>query len=624
MAFIRTIVNNSRDSHQTSPAYVLTFTRYSNRDLVNYKGEDVLKTRKPLVVVNDAVSITVSNSKSSPISTFSCTLKQGDINYLTAVAPGDYVTVNMVNWETKAMEIRKKALTEKAINHADDGFKGLFKILNVNMVLAVSDNGIKQYQVQITGRGFDEFNNIIYFNPALPRAVSESSGFLFLNAFDNWSELLQKPETNNVQNLLKEVVKRSIGEGLKVTDTDGNLNQISAYELPLQVATLLKVPGGKNIADINKYYFGIWNTNFKSEVGLPSYNGFTSFFESAKPVNDGVNSFFNTGNGNELQGSRQIAFSDFQQVKVWSLIKDYSNPVLNESYTCYRLGLDNYVYPSLIVRQKPFNNRNYENFAVDRGRSISDVANHTKFLDLPRWRISPSLIKSINLGRSDSGRINFVQVFSRNLSMNKEFNDAAQIATGNFVEDKDDIRRHGRKPYIVNCNYDYPSSIKELRAREWALLVADWVFNGHLKMNGTMQTVGIEEPICIGDNLEFDDVVYHIESITHTMNLSNNGVKVFRTNLSLSMGISEKSSDTVPIYAEMDHTDSYKRRLDDFKKEQVLPGFSDTQDLPSRVRGEEVEETKQESFSNPLSSDKGKKSVSDLRKKQEEKLKKDE
>jgi hypothetical protein len=609
MAFTRRIGYDIEDSHQSSPAYVLTFTRYSNRDLVNYKGEKSLATRNPFVVVNDAINVTVSNSKSSPVSTFSCTLKQGDINYLTAVAPGDYVIVNMVNWETKAMQIRERALGQKPINRADDGFKGLFKILNVNMVLNVSDDGMKQYQVQITGRGFDEFNNVLYFNPAMPKAVDDSKGLLFLNAFDNWEDLLKDKEKNNVQFLLKEIIKRTIGQGLKVIDKDTKLNQVLSYQIPVQVANLLGINNGKHIADINKYYFGIWNPSFKSNTGLPSYNGFTSFFQSENAANDGINAFYNTGDGNKLQGSRQIAFQDFQQVKVWSLIQDYSNPVLNESYTCYRLGLDNKVYPTLVVRQKPFSNRSYENFVVNNsnGGTSSDIANNTKFLDLPRWKISPDLIKSINLGRSDSGRINFVQVFSRSQSIDPKFNAAAQIEQGNFFEDKNDVRRNGRKPFIVTCNYDYPGADSELRARQWTLLVADWVLNGHLKMNGSMQTVGIEEPICIGDNLEFDGIVYHIESVSHSIGINNNGIKFFRTNFSLSMGISDKSSDEIPVYSEMDHTDAYTRRLDDSKKEKVLPGFSDTQDLPSRTEGEEINETKQKSFTNPNVSNKGKK-----------------
>ena len=145
MAYTKSIGSNSKDSHQTSPAYVLTFVRFSNRDVYNYKNVGNLETRTPLVVVNDATSISIQNNKSNPNPTFSCILKQGDINYLTAIHPGDFVLVNMVNWETKAMEIRDRAAASRAVNRQNDGFKGLFKILDVNMILSVDATGSKQY-----------------------------------------------------------------------------------------------------------------------------------------------------------------------------------------------------------------------------------------------------------------------------------------------------------------------------------------------------------------------------------------------------------------------------------------------------------------------------------------------
>ena len=253
------------------------------------------------------------------------------------------------------------------------------------------------------------------------------------------------------------------------------------------------------------------------------------------------------------------------------------------------------------MRQKPFNTEHYDNFAK------GDVTEHTKFLTLPRWRISPDLITNLNIGRSDNGRINFCQVFTRSLSVDSNFDQAAQIRAGNFVEDKDDIIRNGRKPFVASCNYDYAGSDTEHRARKWARLVADWVFNGHLKMNGTIESVGIEDPICVGDNLELDNIVYHIETIAHNMTISADGFNSFRTSLNLSMGVSKDSTASVPVYAEMDHTDSYTRRKDDYEHEKILPGFSDTQDLPSRSLGEEVKETRQATFTNPISGNKGKK-----------------
>jgi len=605
MAFVKNIEPNSVDSHQTSPAYVLTFTRWRNRDTKNYK-EKSTTTRKPLVVVNDAVSVTIKCDKSTPNTTFSCTLKQGDLNYLTAVHPGDYVIANLVNWKSKAMEIRTRALKPSPINKIDDGFKGLFKIQDVNMVLNVAPNGSKQYYVQITARGFDEFNNILYFNPAMATGDAATK-ILLLNNFKNWTDLIKNKNTNNIQDLLKEVVKRTIGEGFDrlVPKKDLKLNQIPSYIVPEQVSTLLNKKTSY-IADINNYYLGIWEPTksggffstpssvilSQSSLGFNSYKGFSSFFST----DEGGNYFKTTS---EMPGSKTIDISDFQSVNVWSLLSDYANSNINELYTCYRVGVDGkYVYPSFIARQKPFNTEHYEKSAGDK-----DVTKNTKFLNLPRWKISPFLITSLNIGRSDKGRVNFCQIFTRSLSMDKNFNQSMQISEGNFVEDEEDIKRNGRKPYIASCNYDYAGAETEFRAAKWAKLVADWLFGGHLKMTGTMQTVGIEEPICIGDNLEFDNIVYHIESTTHTMTIDGNGFNTFRTAISLSMGVSRDSNKEIPVYAEMDYTDTLTRRQDDHREgnEKVLPGFSDAQDLPSRTLGEETTETREATFTNPKS-----------------------
>lgn len=577
---------NIKLADQVSPGYVLTFVRYSNRDTKNYALEFEI-TRKPFVVVNDAVSVTVNYSKSDPIPTMSCSLRQGDINYLTAVSPGDYVIVNMVNWETKAMQIREKALAGSPINEKDDGFKGLFKILDVNMALAVGPNGEKSYYVNVTARGFDEFNNILYFNPALPQ---EQSGIIgLLNNFNQWRDVVKNKGIDNVESLVQGVIERSIGEE-SAGNLKGNLNQIPAYIVPKLVSDLLGTKGGdveikgrpmKTISGINKYYTGIWAAQ-------------NSYF----PFTQDKGSFYKTGI--PLPGYKLPDFENFQNIKVWSLLQDYSNSQINECYTCYRLGPNNRVYPSVVIRQKPFSTNHFESFMEKEG--LKGVAiPHTKFLNLPRWKIPPEMITGINIGRSDHGRINFVIVFSRTVTLKPGTNDAVQMAKGNFVEDMDDIRRNGRKPYIVNCHFDYPSNQSEVRSKNWAVLMADWVFNGHLKMNGAIQSTGIEEPICIGDNLELDSVVYHIENITHNIGIDAGGYKYFTTNLTLSYGVDLRSQNntTIPIYAEMDNTDSFERRKDDFNKEKLLPGFSDSQDWPGRSDGEEVKETKQASFTNP-------------------------
>jgi hypothetical protein len=608
MAFIETIEKNTPDSHQTSPGYVLTFIRYEYRDVYMYGDinnlDDAIDTRRNFVVVNDAIQVKVSNNKSNPVPTFSCVFKQGDINYLTAVHPGDYVTVNMLNFKDDAMKVRDRALSGLAINRVQDGFKGVFKVQDVRMFLQVDpSSGRKEYYVQVTGKGFDEFNNVLYFNPAITEeiAAKNSVDFLFLNNFANWADLIKKRETNNVQDLVKAVITRCIGEKMVVRKkAKEKLNQIPSYQVPQSLGALLNRKTAKYISQINNYYLGTWNNTISRAKDL---KGFSIFFDEDEGTPGG--NFWKTKV--PLEGSRSIDMQDFQSTSVWSLLQDYGNAELNDMYTCYRVDpTGKFVYPSVVVRQKPFNTRHYEEFIMKK-ENQNVASPHTKFLDLPRWYIDPDLITSFNVGRSDAGRINFVQIYTRALSLDPELDQANQIVSGNWVEDQKDVIRNGRKPFIRNINYDFAGSDTEHRAKKWAYLVADWVMGGHLKMNGTLECAGIEKPICVGDNLELDNIVYHIESTDHVMNISPEGVNTFRTQLQLSMGVDKNSSSTIPVYAEMDHTDSLRRREQDYKRgTKMLPGFSDTQDLPSRDKGEEVKETPQKSFTNPKNSNKGK------------------
>jgi hypothetical protein len=567
MAYTRFIEPSTDDSHQTSPAYVLTFVRWQQRDTSSFPSVgDFLSVKSPFVVMNDAIQVTVSCKKNEPSPTFSCRLRGGDINYATAIAPGDFVLVNMLDWADKAVEVRNKAVSYQPINGYNDGFKGLFKVNDVRKNLIVNKEGVKQYVFDITARGFDELNNLLYYNPAIVKQVKEASPLYFLSVLDEkWVEVVQNPGRDNIQELLKSVIVFTIGSGSKgLVNEDIPINKRPKFMMPPQLGKLINRNGSPLYAsDINNYYIGIWQP---SGGGDPA-SGFAGFF---KPKGG------NVYEGSKLEGSRQFLVADFQNVKVWSVLKNYSNPVLNEMYTTYRVGDDNHVHPSLVIRQKPFNTPEYGGIT------------HTKFLDLPRWKISPELITALSLGRTDAARINFVQIFSRDLSVDANYNQAEQIKKGNFKGDTDDIRRSGMKPYIATCNYDYPSSEKQLRAPQWAELVYNWLSNGHLKMNGSIQTIGIQEPISIGDNLEFDGVVYHIESVTHNMSINPDGQKEFRTNITLSMGIADNSSNPFPVFGEMDSTDALSARLRDQQGENVLPGFSDAQDIPGRTNGHKI------------------------------------
>ena len=171
------MTDNSEDNliNQSSPTWVLTFVRWNVRDTLRAIPEtgvstDLLSVRRPLVVESDCIQVTTTSNKSTLTPSMSAVLKETDENYSTAIAPGDFVFVNMLNWESDARRIVNIARSTNIgpINRANDGFKGIYKVQSVRKTISVDpDTGIKQVIVRVDGYAFTEFNNSIYYNPYL-------------------------------------------------------------------------------------------------------------------------------------------------------------------------------------------------------------------------------------------------------------------------------------------------------------------------------------------------------------------------------------------------------------------------------------------------------------------------
>jgi hypothetical protein len=246
--------------------------------------------------------------------------------------------------------------------------------------------------------------------------------------------------------------------------------------------------------------------------------------------------------------------------------------------------------PTLVFRQIPFTNEDFSNTIKSSSKSLLDTSIPvTRFLTLPRWKINPALILEQDIGREEAARINFVQFFGRS-SLGVEGADiAAEIAQGNYLYDINDVQRSGLRPYIVTTQFDDPTNVnKDYRSPVWAKILGDCLIGGHLKLNGTIQTAGISDPISVGDNLEFDGIVYHIEQIAHSCNYSKKGDRIFRTTISLSNGISISSSATGTRYAEMNYTQANDLRNRDHNNNSILPGVSESQDVVYRTKNPDI------------------------------------
>lgn len=580
-AYTREIVKNTPDSHQTSPAYVLTFVRWANRDTVNYSG-DKFTARKPMVVINDCVDLTVSENKRNVTSSCTIVLKSGDINYATALSPGDFVTANIVNSEGERDGLVEKIKKSKPINHYKDGFKGVFKVQKVSRKFSVSpETGIKSYFYIVQAYGFTELNTLIYFNPTAAAAFQKTRLFFLAQFGKNVSNLFDTNRgESNIADILKRLTKAMLGVGIKnKKEPTMPTTQNKGFIYPKEIAELLNRKGAKTCSDIYNFIIGTWKSFKPAGQDKDPGKMFNQYMKSF----GGDETFYKMHKG-KLEGWKVLSPSDFNNKQIWSVLQSYSNPAVNESYTTTRIGEDGYVYPTVIFRQKPFTSLHFK------------PTKHiplTRFLGLPRWKVSPDLITGYELGKDEAARINFIQVYGRSMSMCDQYNSSLQAT--NIFFDQDDIIKHGMKPVTITTGFDYPIKEKNpiFQAKEWSELLFDMLNAGQLRESGNVTCIGIQEPIAVGDNLEFDNSVYHIESITHRYAVSPDGRKIFRTILQVTFGTGLDSTKSKPVYPQMDNQDANAERERDWFEGGFLPGITDVQHLPENPNRSDGEKTKE-------------------------------
>lgn len=579
--------------HQSSPTWVLTFVRWDYRDTLRTPTSDPFHIRNPVVVENDCVQVSVTTSKGTLTPSMSATLVQTDINYETAIAPGDFVFVNMLNWESDARRVADAARSGNALNGTQDGFKGLFKVQGVRKTLQTDPvTGTRTLVFRIDGFAFTEFNNTIYFNPNLINQKSLNNAGLFISDIATaWASFASRAGKPFVQEIMAFLIQNLIGLGVnpKAANAGGLVVSPNVHFLmPYQVGKYLGLDSVTSAKDIYSYIFGIQQYSGASDSAVDLSTGLNP---SNLQTQEAYPGFFYTDI--ECRGNTILKPEYWNQVKLWSILNQYTNAPLNELYTCFRVSPDNTVLPTVVFRQIPFTSEDFVTQKLgiqdDNARSIPV----TRFLTLPRWKISPDFVMAIDIGKDEAARVNFVQYYAKSNFSDKGIDISGETAAKNYVYDSNDIKRSGLRPYIVQVQFDdLPGNLVQ-SGPIWARVVGDAVIGGHLKLNGTISCPGMVDPIAVGDNLEFDNTVYHIEQIVHTCVVNpSNGIKAFRTSISVSHGVSINSSDQGTVYSEMAFADAYASRSNDNTIAQILPGVSEAQDVVTRPINVDLETIK--------------------------------
>lgn len=577
------------ESATTSPGWVLAVVRlglplsYSraNSKSVTTDVSQGAKLRGPtLVIASDCISMTVTNTKEDHTKHLAAELKQTDHNYLVEILPGDWVLGWMVNDETKLLDLMdriKKADASNPCNMFDDGLKFVGRVDSVRKRVTLNrESGLKTTSVTVSGLGFRELDTQFYYNQYLSEQDTNDIGSWLVKIGVNLDKVfgasLKDGQKNNSGALISTLIDLIVGKGIKGTQVNqaqvtvrtlgqnnaGSLQQTAgggtldnaqeapfAYLVPRVVGAYLGLTGASKSGGIMSYA-----DILATLMGVQKYtdnggsDGKQSLLVPALDANNSTDNKMVTDT--DLLGTFIPVMPPFTNKPLWSVLQQFLNPTVNEMYTCLRPNRAGRVMPTFVVRQIPFTTDAFSNAQATTTTIpfVTTTLPVTRFLELPRWQIPSVIVNDVDIGRSDTTRINFVQVYGQDINIASGVTFPQQTAVNPPVRDDLDIQRSGLRPYITTV----ACAVKDTVGRTpsaWMALVADRMIGSQYTLNGTLGCLGIVSPIAEGDNIQWENTVFHIESVVHHASIDGTGHKSFTTSLTLTNGMrADGTSDT--------------------------------------------------------------------------------
>lgn len=599
----RTANNTNTDVHphmanSSALVAIISFKRKLGMNI----GSDNAAMAYDLYLMKHMTNIEISNAKSSFGKTANITAKATSVWWADAVAAGDWMFVWTHTDPLKIGEIATQLeslhglgawVSPEQTSVFNDEFSGLKfagRVINTSARDSVSPNGQKNVSHTIQGQSFLELATSVYYTYA---AKSVSKTFVDGTAGTGSEEQRQIPKLDstlkNIAEKYRQIFSKvtqqspdamipliySIIFGIekfpvklgadKKSDALGSPND--AIIVPLIVSLILGAP----VVDKTKPKL---YELYELMVGLQDFEGIQNpkewykHFTPANLVNPPVAAPFLKVTNQQLKGHITYKPMLWNNESIWSILNNYLNPAVNEMYTALKINSEGRIVPTITAREKPFSTglifQINKDGSLERGLGLKSEQRETSekngshiaggpqgganartlFGRLPRWLINENMIRSFSYSKSESRRVNFVQVMG--ISSNPKFlglrdvKDSdfltSQFINGNYALDDVDIQRNGLRARIIQTDFDLWATGGS-RATLWSRMNADWLFNGHLKAFGSVTLSGVVEPIAEGDNCEIRGIVFHIESVTHSISVSANGIKSFTTTLQLSNGL---------------------------------------------------------------------------------------
>lgn len=499
-------------------------------------------------------SITCSKTKSAPYGTFSITLKPTE-EWTKKIVPGSWCAIYMSNTTITKDDLTNVSTSDGKNYHTPLKMVGI--IMAVRISKSIAQDGAISITYTISGYDFGYlFTASVYVNQIFQAQVltGKYSSVWSDISFPKDKVAIGDP-TKNLSWVLQgwSLVEQ---QGIKVGASVGIKPPSTRIVIPDAVANLL----GTEKEVIGFINIGLGLDKRKDKV-IDIENVFAKQFKT--PLI-----------GQKYFEPHRLILNN----TLWGMINEYLNPTLNEAYcdlhlckptlsaaniakagvSVFKSSGGGVVQPLLIMRQMPLSTPNYKD--IVKGLSLEATPSSknpeyptTMLIDLPKTTIPAEKIIQYDIGYSEYERVNFTELNA--YDMNVQQKSIGNIQTNQKPTWADgSINRLGLRPKVVN-GVDYGFAAVDLigAANSWRSLLRDWFFNNHIYVNGTVECIGLSEHIAIGENivLEKEEILAHIESYTHSFTVdSESGLKIFRTSIDFTRGISTKSTsqEYIPVY----------------------------------------------------------------------------
>lgn len=560
---------NASDSHQQNPRAIIAIFPYINTkvNLVNYKligkGPSTptdflsLRSSNPIILTNDILSLNINTAKEGLSHSLSSILAPHSYNYLALCGPSDYIMAWIVNSDTDFKRVIENLKSNKAANDFDSGLKFVGQIQTIQENYRVVGNGAKVIRYNLNALGFQAYQSQVVFSPFITAGDQQDSNRIFF-ASDffkkiggSYLDLIKNNLSVQEQFIFFHQVLLGVGPG-QVDNGNGKVDKYNntvknAFNIPAEVAKTL---GQKDKADSNSKF--TYADVVSLIIGIQQYSEGSSISKLGPDVvgissSDQGTVFTNSNSAYKLTGKRLVNLSPTMNATIIGILQEHSNSVINEIYTTLRpkpLSDNNEIVPTMVCRQIPFSKKK------------NDKLKTTQFLDLPRFEIDQKIVLSYDISKSDALRLNTVSVSLQPVisSSNAFATQTQNVLYGGWSTDVGDIRRNGQKSYQAVISDDAFTTSQDKNGKNqvgsqndavlqsYNDLISDYLENQHLMYSGNIQTYGIQEPICVGENIQFGEIVGHIESINHSYQVINNGQVNFFTAIDFSHGMHKDGS----------------------------------------------------------------------------------